>query len=310
MTMDLKRWIRWQTLVLIIALLLAICLSYLLFGLVVKDENTSGISATMMIFPPGSNNSSIINNSFVKNNSYIVWAKTVKTTNGLSFLKSEDYNLMAVCFIYGYWTEHAHLQPEGLWEMHIEVAGAGATRSNFGFLRGNGLKRIVLKVNHSNDVESGSILGFGSPGNFDSDMLSNAINSSNDEVWPFDSSDIINASIRHAPFFRPGSSEQNNRTIHTLMRWDYTDWLNDGNDAVFALETTLLCHPGQTQDISYVSEFSWGPLDHNENEISLRFIVPPSPVDMSQEQLRQYNITGGPSTGFSYEIFQPYCVVN
>jgi hypothetical protein len=277
--MDIKKYFQRKNIFSAIALLVIVIIAVALFNTLVRSEDTGTITATSVQYPA---------NSSSKNDSCIIWTKTVKVSSGIFPIKSDSYNVMSIAlYPKACWTR-------GVWRISIQIAGFGATRSTYGLLRANGLKTISLGSEQGLDVHPFTCTDIRGYKDFYPDMFSAAVSSLEDKTWPAYSYATIQDSVYRKKSINMNNQVDNinNRFSAILDNWHYSDLLGgDKTDAVYVVDTYSNCDPGRTEELRYISMFSWGLLDSSRNEITLRIYLPPNPEKMTQEQLNYYGIS-------------------
>jgi|AGTN01.1.fsa_nt_gi hypothetical protein len=281
--MDIKRLVPRNPIFLAIALLLILLLAFISYNALVKSEETGTVITAPM---------HVQANSTEENASYYVLTKIVKTMNGISPLKSDNYNIIAIS-IYprAFWYNSSF---EKGWEIPVQIAGFGATRSGYGILTANGLKTITLRLENSLNVSTFSTMDLNGKEDHFANMLAAAIDSLQDKTWPRYSPEDVRDSSSKTVTRSPDSQTDTtkNRFSTTLNKWQYSDLSGgDKSDAVYAIDTFSICSPGGTEELNYSATLSWGMFSSSRNEICLRIHLPPDPESMTQEQLDKYHIS-------------------
>jgi hypothetical protein len=293
--MDIKEFFRKKA-VLGIITLLAIVIIILPAGCIQSgSENPEKVTATPPAEGPGKVSVTSIRypaDSPNENASYDIWTKVVKSSSGISPSKSDSYNAMSVSlYPHGPWFKTAI---ETGWRMPIQIAGFGAIRPGDGPSSANDLKTITLKIDESLDVHTYSTMNLHGEENYIAGMLSAATDSLHDKTWPqYSPEDVLNSSSKPVMHNSDRQTDNiKNRFSDILDKWQYSDpYSGDSTDAVYAIDTYSICRPGTSEEIRFISAFSWGLSDNSQNEIGLRIHLPPDPETLTQEQLKQYNIS-------------------
>lgn len=299
--MDIKKFFPRNPVFRAIALLVILVLIFMLYNVMVKSEEVGAVIATPMHFQA---------NNTGENASCYVWTKVVKTTNGISPLKSDSYNVIAIS-IYPHASWHNSSFEKG-WEVPVQIAGFGATRSGYSILTANGLKTVTLRHEKSLNATTFSTMSLDGKEDHFADMLAAATDSLQDETWPrYSPEEILDTSskpISHSPDIQTDTIK--NRSSAALNKWQYSDLSGgDKSDAVYAIDTFSICSPGGTEELNYSATFSWGMFSSSRNEICLRIYLPPDPESMTQEQLDKYHISvsTGSNGQKSYTLDQLDC---
>lgn len=284
-----------------IALLTFLLLVFISYHVLTRSEDPGAIIITPAHFPA---------NSSSESTSHYIWSKVVRTSSGIFPLKSDSYNAMSLSIApQGFWYKGVL---ETGWRIPVKVAGFGATRSGYGLLTANGLKTITLRIDKSPDVSTLTSMGLHGDEEYYADMLSAAAGSLGDKTWPaYSAEDVLDSADKPVTYSPDTQTDKTrNRSSTTLNKWQYTDLSGgDHSDAVYAIDTFSICSPGETEEIRFITTFSWGLLDSSQNEIGLRIRLPPGPTTLTKEQLDYYHISvsTGPSGQKFYTIDRVDC---
>lgn len=276
--MDIGKLIRSKWLLMAVALIIIIVSLTVLLNIVAKSEYQGSTTAATIRYPESSMN---------KNATYDVWTKVVKTSSGVFPIETEGYNVLAVSlYDHGYWNGNG-------WNVPIQVVGFGATRSTIGFLRMTGLKSITLSSGQPQGIHSFTRTDINGLEEYYGDMLSTATRSLDRNPWPEYSRDKIKQSMYKKVSVSSDYHFDSDKNTYTSNweKWQYSDLFGGSdNDAIFAVYTYSTFSPGNMEEFSYTSTFTWGLLDASRNQITLRMHLPPNPETLTRDQLDHYGI--------------------